>query len=75
MQQTTGQPAALTCLKCGGPMRTYQRNGVTIDQCQDCRGVFLDRGELERLIAAESAYLGNDPAPERSDGFLGKLFE
>jgi Zn-finger nucleic acid-binding protein len=75
VEQTTDQTATLTCLKCGGRMRTYKRNGVTIDQCRDCRGVFLDRGELERLIAAESAYLGNDPAPARADGFLGELFE
>jgi hypothetical protein len=27
------------------------RNGVKIDICPTCRGVWLDRGELERLIA------------------------
>lgn len=37
-------------------MRQYERSGVTIDQCTGCRGVFLDRGELERLADAESAY-------------------
>ena len=46
----------LTCPKCGGAMRSYERNGVTIEQCAECRGVFLDRGELERLIDAEAAY-------------------
>lgn len=39
-------------------MRSYERNGVTIDQCTECRGVFLDRGELVRLIDAEAAYEG-----------------
>ncbi len=29
------------------------REGVTIDVCADCRGVWLDRGELEKLIARE----------------------
>lgn len=47
---------ALTCPKCAGEMRGYERNGVTIDQCGSCRGIFLDRGELERLVDAESAY-------------------
>lgn len=47
---------AITCLKCGGEMRSYERNGITIEQCAECRGVFLDRGELERLIDAEAAY-------------------
>ena len=44
----------LTCPKCHGPMRTYERNGVHVDQCTECRGIFLDRGELERLIDAEN---------------------
>ena len=45
--------AMMTCPKCHGTMRSYERNGVIIDQCQECRGVFLNRGELERLIDAE----------------------
>jgi uncharacterized protein len=49
-------PTALNCPKCNGTMRAYERNGVVIDQCGDCRGVFLDRGELERLVDAESAF-------------------
>ncbi|TWH73183.1 hypothetical protein JD78_01706 [Modestobacter roseus] len=44
-------------------MRTYERNGVHVDQCADCRGIFLDRGELERLVDAENAW--HDGAPQR----------
>ncbi|HEX2084909.1 MAG TPA: zf-TFIIB domain-containing protein [Solirubrobacteraceae bacterium] len=46
----------LICPKCQSPMRSYERNAVTVDQCTGCRGVFLDRGELERLVDAESAF-------------------
>jgi uncharacterized protein len=46
----------LTCPKCHGPMRTYERSGVTVDQCTECRGIFLDRGELERLVDAETSF-------------------
>ena len=46
----------LLCPKCQGAMRTYERNGVHVDQCADCRGIFLDRGELERLVDAENAW-------------------
>jgi hypothetical protein len=46
-------------------MRAYERNGVTIDQCTGCRGLFLDRGELERLVDAESAYYAQRREPER----------
>ena len=48
--------ASLVCPKCGEQMRTYERSGMHIEQCTGCRGVFLDRGELERLIDAESNY-------------------
>jgi Zn-finger nucleic acid-binding protein len=47
---------SLTCPKCRGAMRTYERSGVTVDQCGECRGIFLDRGELERLVDAELRY-------------------
>jgi uncharacterized protein len=61
--------ADLTCPKCQSPMTSYERNGITIDQCTGCRGVFLDRGELERLVDAEGAYYaggggGGERAPE-----------
>jgi len=46
----------LTCPKCGNPWRSVERSGITIDQCTGCRGVFLDRGELERLVDAETRY-------------------
>ena len=46
----------LTCPKCQGAMRSYERSGVTVDQCTECRGIFLDRGELEKLVDAEEAH-------------------
>jgi Zn-finger nucleic acid-binding protein len=46
----------LTCPKCGSEMRQYERNRVLVDQCTGCGGLFLDRGELERLTAAENEW-------------------
>ena len=37
-------------------MRSYERNQVHVDQCSGCGGLFLDRGELEALVAAENAW-------------------
>ncbi|WBQ05692.1 TFIIB-type zinc ribbon-containing protein [Kribbella sp. CA-293567] len=54
----------LTCPKCRGSMRTYERSGVTVDQCTECRGIFLDRGELEKLVDAEIAYNGPQPVQQ-----------
>lgn len=53
----------MTCPKCHGAMRTYERNGVHIDQCTECRGIFLDRGELEHLISAEARWNEAPAAP------------
>lgn len=54
----------MTCPKCHAPMRSYERNGVTIDQCSSCQGIFLDRGEFERLAQAEDVHYGRGaPAP------------
>jgi Zn-finger nucleic acid-binding protein len=50
---------AMTCPKCGAEMRTHRRNGVTIEQCRKCHGIFLDRGEFEQLLSRESSFLGN----------------
>src|SRR5919107_2867662 len=57
----------LTCPKCQSPMRSYERSGVTVDQCSGCRGVFLDRGELERLVDAEGAYYDRFPGGRDRD--------
>jgi uncharacterized protein len=55
----------LHCPKCTAPMRHIERNGVVIDRCTECGGVFLDRGELEHLIRAEAVYVDARPAGSR----------
>ncbi|CAN5804386.1 zf-TFIIB domain-containing protein [soil metagenome] len=41
------------CPKCSGDMVPVRHSGVLIDRCTDCNGVFLDRGELEKIVALE----------------------
>ncbi|MFE2280797.1 zf-TFIIB domain-containing protein [Streptomyces sp. NPDC059454] len=52
----------MQCPKCRAPMHTYNRNGVQIEQCSGCRGIFLDYGELESLTRLESQW--SQPAPQ-----------
>ncbi|HEU4741214.1 MAG TPA: zf-TFIIB domain-containing protein [Meiothermus sp.] len=40
----------LTCPNDNTPMQVVQRGGVELDICPTCRGVWLDRGELEKLL-------------------------
>jgi Zn-finger nucleic acid-binding protein len=44
-------------------MHTVDRRGVHIEQCQGCRGIFLDRGELEQITNAEQSFYGGHGAP------------
>ncbi|MEF9881848.1 TFIIB-type zinc ribbon-containing protein [Streptomyces sp. P9-A4] len=46
----------MQCPKCHAAMHTYNRNGVQIEQCSGCRGIFLDYGELESLTRLESQW-------------------
>jgi Zn-finger nucleic acid-binding protein len=50
------------CPKCRNMMRTYNRNGISIEQCDSCRGIFLDYGELEALARVETQYMAPPPA-------------
>lgn len=54
---------ALSCPKCESQMRSYERNRVVVDQCAGCGGLFLDRGELERLVEAESSFYTQTQTP------------
>jgi Zn-finger nucleic acid-binding protein len=44
-------------------MRTYERNGIHLEQCDSCRGIFLDFGELEALTQLESRFIQAPPQP------------
>ena len=44
-----------------------ERQGIEIDYCPQCRGVWLDRGELDKLIegAAQASPVAQTPQPPR----------
>ncbi|MFR9674076.1 zf-TFIIB domain-containing protein [Streptomyces sp. TR06-5] len=58
----------MQCPKCRAPMHSYNRNGVQIEQCSGCRGIFLDYGELEALSAFESQWAHQAPPPPPPTG-------
>jgi Zn-finger nucleic acid-binding protein len=41
-----------------------ERQGIEIDYCQTCRGVWLDRGELDKIIERSAAPQQAQPAPQ-----------
>jgi Zn-finger nucleic acid-binding protein len=43
-----------------------ERSGVEIDYCPKCRGVWLDRGELDKIIE-RGAQASSSPQPEKRE--------
>ena len=56
----------MRCPKCGGTLAEQEHHHVKIDICPDCRGIWLDAGELQQLERA-----GGAGGPSR---FFGSLF-
>jgi uncharacterized protein len=46
------------------------RQGVEIDYCPNCRGVWLDRGELDKLLERSAAQSPRAPAAARRPDFV-----
>ena len=79
------------CPTCHVPLVMSDRQGIEIDYCPQCRGVWLDRGELDKIIerslqsAAPSAPAPVAPQPsyghhtpyygKRRKSFLEELFD
>lgn len=57
-----GSASTLGCPACGPGtvLVSVDRSGVLIDACPRCRGIWLDRGELDKLIQLESEALDTD---------------
>lgn len=47
------QQKKLLCPRCGTGkvMRKLKKQGVTIDVCSTCKGMWLDHGEMQKLLA------------------------
>ncbi len=80
----------MNCPKCTVSLTMADRQGVEIDYCPQCRGVWLDRGELDKIIErsmrtglpvreTHEAYRDDDyrhPYPgKKKKSFLGEMFD
>ena len=81
----------MQCPSCNETLVMSDRNGVEIDYCPKCRGVWLDRGELDKIIerttsdqsqsygsvSQQKGYQEQDykHKKKRKDSFLGDLFD
>ena len=64
--RTEAEVAAMQCPVCRVPLAMSDRQGIEIDYCPQCRGVWLDRGELDKIIDRSAPQSGGQPAPQPS---------
>lgn len=80
----------MNCPNCSTTLLISDRQGIEIDYCPQCRGIWLDRGELDKLIERSATetkwhkYVNDDDSrykpvyPEqkkRKKSFLGELLD
>jgi Zn-finger nucleic acid-binding protein len=53
----------MNCPNCNETLVMTDRQGVEIDYCPKCRGVWLDRGELDKIIERSATYNQQPDAP------------
>ncbi|MEQ9259952.1 MAG: zf-TFIIB domain-containing protein [Roseovarius sp.] len=75
----------MQCPVDGEQLMIAERAGVEIDYCPKCRGVWLDRGELDKIIdrsvadtpppPPQGGYREGEPRRKKRGGFLEELFD
>jgi Zn-finger nucleic acid-binding protein len=60
--------ATMNCPACAVPLGMSVREGIEIDYCPSCRGVWLDRGELDKIIERSGAAPLAEREGERTRG-------
>lgn len=72
---------SMMCPNCSSALIEMDRYGVEIDQCPRCKGVWLDRGELEKVANMQNRYeedhynkyhYGKDHDDDDDDYYYGK---
>ena len=62
--QQQREAESIKCPKCGGTLIERESRGVKIDECDNCGGIWLDKGELELIQEID----------RKSTGFMSNLF-
>lgn len=54
----------MKCPNCNVDLVMTDRSGIEIDYCPQCRGIWLDRGELDKIIERSAPYPAQKPQQE-----------
>lgn len=61
----------MDCPVCGERLKEIERSGVMVDICPLCKGIWLDRGEIEKLLDSESGGARTVPLARELDNRHG----
>jgi uncharacterized protein len=59
----------MNCPVCQNELRPTERQGVEIDYCPKCRGVWLDRGELDKIIERSNSFMAENRHDDDDDDY------
>ncbi len=76
----------MNCPVCETQMKEIEKYGVDIDICPQCKGVWLDRGEIDKIASAEGNYRDSEMEhygkkdhykgkKEKKESFFSELFD
>jgi len=68
----------MKCPSCNETLLMSDKNGIEIDYCPNCRGIWLDRGELDKIIERSATHYSNKDNykkdQERYGGYQSKPY-
>lgn len=59
----------MTCPICNVDLLISDKHGIEIDYCPKCRGIWLDRGELDKIIERANEYENSLRKQTRNENF------
>jgi uncharacterized protein len=81
----------MNCPHCAVELKMAERRNIEIDYCPKCRGVWLDKGELDKMLASSESELDSwergaresmrysdedsDKRPRKRKSFLSEIFD
>ena len=61
----------MKCPNCNETLVMADRQGIEIDYCPSCRGVWLDKGELDKIVERSAEWEQKPPIPPSQNTYKG----
>ena len=68
LRRVENEDRKLQCPKCGGTWESYTFQGIALERCRQCCGIWMDKGELDAVLKKFS----RDPLGHLIDKLIGK---